>query len=216
METSAILEIIGYLASVIIAISLLMKSLIRLRVLNGIGALVFVIYGALIKAYPVAVLNGIIVFIDLYYLLKMIKRSDYFTLMEISPQSAYLAYFIDFHIDDIQKFFPQFNFQANQADLAFFVLRDAVPAGVVVLRKKDHQGTVLLDYALEDYRDLKIGSFIFDDNADILLAHGIDFLETYSSVPIHIRYLKQMDFIHMEDDRFTKVLTPHYIRDKKI
>jgi hypothetical protein len=39
MDNQTIFEIIGYLASTIIAISLLMKSLIRLRIVNGIGAL---------------------------------------------------------------------------------------------------------------------------------------------------------------------------------
>jgi len=64
MDNQTIFDIIGYIASIILAISLLMKSLIRLRVLNGIGALIYIIYGILIEAYPVAVLNGIIFFID--------------------------------------------------------------------------------------------------------------------------------------------------------
>ena len=41
MDNQTLFEIIGYLASIIIAISLLMKSLIRLRIINGIGALTY-------------------------------------------------------------------------------------------------------------------------------------------------------------------------------
>ena len=61
-------ELIGYLGSILVAVSLMMKSLLRLRIINLIGALFFTIYGVLLGAYPVAFLNGIIVCIDLYYL----------------------------------------------------------------------------------------------------------------------------------------------------
>jgi len=121
MDNQTIFAIIGYIASIILAISLLMKSLIRLRVLNGIGALIYVIYGILIEAYPVAVLNGIIFFIDLYFLVQMLQRRDYFTLMAVEPESAYLNHFIRFHNLDIQKFFPNFNYQAQPSDLIYFV-----------------------------------------------------------------------------------------------
>jgi len=216
MDNQTLFEIIGYLASIIIAISLLMKSLIRLRIINGIGALVFVVYGILINAYPVAVMNAIIFVIDIYFLLQMLKRNDYFTIMEISPNSTYLTYFLNFHHEDIQNFFPDFTYHPEESDLAFFVLRNTIPAGLVIIRKMGNNGKVLLDYALKDYRDFKIGSFIFDDNADQLINRGIDYLETQSQIPSHIRYLRQMEFKQKEDNRFIKQLSSHFIRDKKI
>ena len=215
MDNQTLFEIIGYLASIIIAISLLMKSLIRLRIINGIGALFFVVYGLLIQAYPVAVLNGIIVIIDVYYLLQMLKRSDYFTIMEVSSKSTYLNFFLDFHAEDIQNYFPEFNYLPDTSDLIFFVLRNTIPAGLIILRKQGNKGLVLLDYALKDYRDFKIGSFIFDDNADLMLSHGIDYIETQSQIPGHIRYLRQIGFVHKENNIFIKQLSTHFIRDKK-
>lgn len=215
MDNQTLFEIIGYLASIIIAISLLMKSLIRLRIINGIGALFFVVYGILIQAYPVAVLNGIIVIIDVYYLLQMLKRSDYFTIMEVSSKSTYLNFFLDFHAEDIQNYFPEFNYLPDTSDLIFFVLRNTIPAGLIILRKQGNKGLVLLDYALKDYRDFKIGSFIFDDNADLMLSHGIDYIETQSQIPGHIRYLRQIGFVHKENNIFIKQLSTHFIRDKK-
>jgi hypothetical protein len=215
MDNQTLFEIIGYLASTIIAVSLLMKSLIRLRIINGIGALFFVVYGILIRAYPVAILNGIIVVIDIYYLLQMLKRSDYFTLMEVSPNSTYLNFFLEFHTEDIQNFFPDFNYRPESTDLVIFVLRNTIPAGLVILRKQGNKGKVLLDYALKDYRDFKIGSFIFDDNADLLLSHGITYLVAQTKKPVHIRYLLQMGFLREENNNFSKQLSAHIIRDKK-
>jgi uncharacterized protein with PQ loop repeat len=109
LKLQFILELIGYAASLLIAISLMMNSLLRLRILNGIGALVFVIYGILIKAYPVAFLNGLIVIIDVYYLSQMLRRRDYFTIMEVNSDSTYLKFFLNFHLNDINKFIPSFS-----------------------------------------------------------------------------------------------------------
>lgn len=66
-----LVEWIGYAASAVIAISLLMIDVGKLRIINSIGCLLFVIYGLLVYAYPVAVANLIIVFINLYHLYKL-------------------------------------------------------------------------------------------------------------------------------------------------
>ena len=66
-----LVEWIGYAASAVIAISLLMIDVGKLRIINSIGCLLFVINGLLVHAYPVAVSNLIIVFINLYHLYKL-------------------------------------------------------------------------------------------------------------------------------------------------
>ena len=216
MDNQLLLEFIGYAASLLIAISLMMRSLIRLRILNGIGAVVFVIYGLLIKAYPVAFLNGIIVGIDITYLIQMLKRSDYFSVMEVTPNSPYLNFFLEFHTEDIRKFFPTFNYDPQPKDLIFFMLRDTIPAGLMILRPIKNKGKILLDYALENFRDFKIGAFIFDDKPAILLNRGIDCLEAKAETKIHRQYLRQMGFHLTEDEYYHKNLNKHFIRDKKI
>lgn len=80
MELSMIYEIIGYVASVLVAISLMMRSVLKLRVINLLGAAVFTLYGLLIGAYPVAVMNLFIVLIDLYYLREFMTKKGYFSL----------------------------------------------------------------------------------------------------------------------------------------
>lgn len=61
-------EWLGYFASVLVAISFLMKSINKLRLLNTIGAVCFVIYAITIKAFPVALINFIIICINVYFL----------------------------------------------------------------------------------------------------------------------------------------------------
>ncbi len=64
-------DILGYLASAFVVISLLTSNIKYLRYLNMMGCLLFVIYGVLISAYPVAIMNGIAFFINIYHLTKL-------------------------------------------------------------------------------------------------------------------------------------------------
>lgn len=68
-----LIEWVGYLASVCIAVSMFMKNIIKLRFINLIGCILFAIYGFIIKAYPVAVVNTIIAFTNIYYIYMMVN-----------------------------------------------------------------------------------------------------------------------------------------------
>jgi hypothetical protein len=72
MDTINYLEFLGYLASTLVAISLMMRSLTKLRVINLSGSLLFTVYGFYIGAYPVAAVNAFIVLINIFYLQKQI------------------------------------------------------------------------------------------------------------------------------------------------
>lgn len=68
------LELYGYLGSVLIAISLMMGDIRKLRWINLVGAGTFASYGLLIGAWPVAALNGFIVLIDIVHLWQIYRR----------------------------------------------------------------------------------------------------------------------------------------------
>ncbi|GMB00016.1 hypothetical protein [Pelosinus sp. IPA-1] len=57
MENINLVECLGYLASVLVAISFLMKSINKLRFVNMVGSICFVIYAVAIHAIPVALIN---------------------------------------------------------------------------------------------------------------------------------------------------------------
>ncbi|WP_428676136.1 YgjV family protein [Photobacterium sanguinicancri] len=65
-----IVEMLGYAASIMIALSLTMKNIVKLRVLNFVGCMLFTTYALLINAWPVAVTNGFIACVNVYFLIK--------------------------------------------------------------------------------------------------------------------------------------------------
>lgn len=195
METKVLYELIGYIASVLVAVSLTMRSLLRLRLLNLLGALFFTAYGVLIQAWPVAAVNGFIVLVDVYYLWQMTRSQDAFEILQVSPASRYVQRFLSFYADEIRHFEPDFVYRPEMPGLiTLFVLRNMVPAGLFIARENGEEAEVLLDFAIPGYRDLKIGRFLYGQHPNWLGKHGIRRLVAKARVPEHIRYLKRMGY----------------------
>lgn len=196
MEIYIIYEIIGYVASVLIAVSLMMTAIIKLRVINLIGAATFSIYGILIGSIPVAAMNGFIVLINVYFLTQMFSSKEYFKLLQVKPGSHYLHYFISFYEDDIRKTQPDFKFEPKDNMVAVFVLRDMVPAGLI-LGELSPDGTlhVKLDYVIRNYRDFKIGRYVYGKRKDFFKKRGIKKLVSRSAESVHNKYLERMGFV---------------------
>jgi len=64
------MEILGYIATVIVLSSFLMKKMTNLRVLNSIGACLFIVYGLLISSGPVVLTNSLILSINVIKLVQ--------------------------------------------------------------------------------------------------------------------------------------------------
>ena len=62
------LEIFGYIGTALVIVSMMMKSINKLRIFNISGAIISMIYSAIISAWPVVVLNGCLIIINSYQL----------------------------------------------------------------------------------------------------------------------------------------------------
>ena len=64
-----ITEWVGYLASFALILSFMMKNVNTLRIINSIGAILFVIYGIMLTiSWPIIITNGFILLVNIYYL----------------------------------------------------------------------------------------------------------------------------------------------------
>ncbi len=209
------LEMVGYLGSVLVAISLMMRSLLRLRIINSIGCVVFVVYGILIHAYPVAILNGFIVCINAYYLRRMFAQKDYFQLLEIAHDSAYLHAFLDFYKDEVKQIYPDYVHDSSAGYPTWLVLRNMVPAGVFILQREAAQAKVLLDYVIPTYRDFRVARYFYHERAELFRAQGIDRFISAPGRPRHAKYLERMGF-RLKDATYVFELGGSGFRDAKM
>lgn len=201
MDPSAIYELIGYVGSALVVISLMLRSIVRLRIVNLVGAAVFTAYGVLISAPPVWMVNGAIVIIDAYHLVRIYRQGrDYFAVLEVDNDDTYLHAFLDFHADQIRSFLPDFD-GLRPDHTALFVLRDMVPAGLVLARERDPDTVVVdVDYVIPGYRDRKVGTWVYR-HEDVFARAGYERVLTEPGSDAHRRYLSRMGFEPADDDR---------------
>jgi len=215
MDTQFWLEMIGYLGSVLVGISLMMPSLVRLRIINSIGCLVFVLYGILIHAYPVAILNGFIFAINLFHLTRMFRQKDYFHLVETSHDSSYLNSLLDFYKDEIKTIYPEFDPRIGADQPTHLVLRNMVPAGVFVHERDGAQAKILLDYVIPMYRDFRVAHFFYHEKAGYFQRQGIERFVSAPGRPSHAKYLERMKF-QLEEGMYALELRGDVMKDMQI
>ncbi len=195
MNANAV-EIFGTVASLVIAISLMMRNVKWLRWVNLGGSLLFALYGLMIKSLPVFLVNCFCVLIDAWQLRAMRHSADVFSLLKVKvEESEYLRNFLAFHSKDIRKYSPEFDSERLKDAEAEFVLRDAVPAAVVVYRKRgEGEFDVLLDYATPAYRDYRNAEYFFSTASHAIAGGKEARLYERASDSAQIDYLRRLGF----------------------
>jgi len=205
--SSDFLQWIGYLASVIIVVSMMMNSIIKFRWINLIGASLFSVYGFLIDAIPVGILNGVIVIVDIYYLAAIYSKKEVFDILEINAESEYLTRFLKFHNNRIQKICPGFAYNPGMNTVSFFILRNMSVAGLFLAHRTDK--TVLnvgLDYVLPEYKDFKNGKFVYFSLREKFRSEGYTSITAQGNNLKYFRYLKKLGFKEISNGKFKKGL----------
>ena len=187
-------EITGYMASALIAISLLTSNVWRLRLLNFWGAVVFSLYGFLAEAWPVLAVNLFIAGVDLYHMIQLWARKDIFRLMEVPPTDCLLENFLAYHAKDIWNFFPDFSLKAVKKARCIFILRNLLPVGLFIYTEEAPDIRIHLDYVAPDYRDLKSARYLFNrpQNAETFMGYAA--FTALRGSPKHTAYLTRVGF----------------------
>lgn len=190
------IEWIGYVASGLILLSMLMSSVIKLRIINLVGCLFFAAYGWMIAAYPVAVVNFIIAIVNIIYLRKMFSRSEaFFSVLETDYENTYFREFVEFNRKDISKFIPGFSFEENQNNENWLLLQDMNVAGIFIgTNLGDGKLEVKLDYILAPYRDFSLGKYLYQKRKDLFHSKGYNKLIVSPETKEHNKYLEKMGF----------------------
>jgi hypothetical protein len=194
MELTAI-QVVGYVASAIIAISMTMNSIVKFRWINLVGAITFSTYGFVLGAYPVGILNAFIVSVDLYYLYKIYSKKEVFETLEVRAENRHLIRFMQFHDAQIQKFFPGFSYIPEMNTVSFFILRDMSVAGIFLAHRINNDTLMVgLDYVIPEYRDFKNGRYVYLRLKKKFIESGCTKVVASGTSKEYIKYLKKLGF----------------------
>jgi len=206
-----IIELIGYAGSALVILSLMQKSILKLRVIGLAGSAVFFVYSVLIEAYPIAVVNVIAAAIHIYYLRKLTRyQHEVFEILHVHPDSRYLDYFLNFYADEIKnRFQPEFTYEPAENQFAAFILRDTVPAGLFIGRTcHDHSVEIKLDFVTPQYRDFRIARYLYSPESGMFRDPDCTQAWTEASSKPHVDYLKRIGFRRDDRGRYVIDLKP--------
>ncbi|MBU1068870.1 hypothetical protein KJ975_04795 [Myxococcota bacterium] len=190
------LEVFGYLASVVTVSSLMMSNIWRLRWLNLVGALALMAYSWALGAWPLVAVNGVIAVVDVVHLWMLARRQDAFSLAPVcAHDEAFLKPFLETHRADVEKFFPGFELAKVAGARCVFILRNLMPVGLFVYAPEgDGVARIHLDYVTPAYRDLKNARFFFNRAWPEFLQEGFRELVVRDATPVHAAYCRRMGF----------------------
>ena len=63
------IDVVGYIGTIIVLLSFMMKDMRNLRIISIIGCIIFIIYGYLSNAMPTIIVNVLIIILNLYKLI---------------------------------------------------------------------------------------------------------------------------------------------------
>ena len=199
MTISTIFELIGYLGSLLVIVSMLMTSVVKLRIINTIGSVIFGVYALLIHSYPTAVLQLFLIIINVINLYKLFSAKKEFNVVQLSGNDLFAKHFLEQNTQDIKKYFPDFS-EPDQLDTVYLVNSHSTCAGILVAKTEPKSPQTLfvqLDYTIPAYRDTSVAKFLFT----YLEAQGLQTFKVAATnlVPAHEKYLKKMGFVKTAD-----------------
>ena len=203
MDLKLILELIGYTGSLLVIVSMLMTSVVKLRIINTIGSVIFCGYALAIHSYPTAAMQVCLIIINIINLYKLNNTKKEYAAVGTKADDGFLTHFLFANSSDIKKFFPDFSAPSAE-DKIFLITCEQVPAGVFIA-KDDGKGslTVKLDYTTPAYRDCSAGKFFYAH----LQKLGIKKIYAETKIPAHEKYLHKMGFLPDGDSQvFVKAM----------
>lgn len=192
MDSAFFIELFGYLGSALVVFSMLMASVVKLRIVNMIGSVVSGTYALIIGSFPLALMNGCLILINLYNLFKLLRTEQEYALLPCGANDGFIQYFLEKNLEDIQKYFDAFDGKMGDADVVYMVLCEDRAAGVLMGR--DMGGgvvDVVIDYTTPAYRDCTVGAFLY---AKLALRGVRKLVVSGRQSADHAAYLKRMGF----------------------
>ena len=195
-------EVVGYVASALVVLSLAMTSVVRLRMISLVGSVAFVVYGVLIDSAPIVLTNIAIAIINVWFLRNELGGHRTLGATEVPVDAPFLVDFLQYHLADIRRFQPSFEIPRPGDDLvAMLLMRDGLPAGAWIGRHDGSDMHVLLDHVTKPYRDSQLSTWLYGKGAGVFRRLGVARLVTAPGAEAHRTYLERMGF-RRDGDRY--------------
>lgn len=202
MSTEKILlEAFGYLGTAFVLLSMMMTSVVKLRIFNLTGSIISVIYAYLSGTWPVVVLNFCLALINVAQLRRLNRTKVQFTHVMADGEDKLLKHFLASCQEDIGVYFPKYAYVPGEDKEVHMVFDGMEAVGVLIGQREGDTFRAELDYVTQKYRDCSIAKFLLP----CLKNAGYQTVMEPKGAAAHDQYLVKMGFSE-ENGRFVKKL----------
>lgn len=186
-------ELVGYVASALVVLSLTMRSLVKLRTLSLTGGIIFTVYGLLIGSLPVVITNVSVALVNIWQLRRELAPEQPMAAVPIEVDAPFLKDFLGAHALGIQSIQPEYHPSAADRFVRLLT-RDGLPAGVLIGEPAGTELLVKLDFVTPAYRDSQIAKWLFGPGRKTFTDAGFTRLVADASTSVHRHYVEFVGF----------------------
>lgn len=191
-------EIIGWVGSILVVVSLMIPSVRKFRILNLTGSLIATVYNAYFGIWPYMVMNGAIVLINVYWLWRLYRCDSegerVYEVVGTSGEAPVVQRFVERNHQDILRAYPQFSAESLGSASVFLVLYQEEIVGVIALQATvEGRCRIVLDFVTERFRDLTPGKHVYSDR-ELFAGIAATEVEISPDTTSDVGYFKRLGF----------------------
>lgn len=200
------IDLIGYVATLVFLVSFSMKSLIKTRLINAIGSLLFLFFSIDRGCIPFIVFFGCLLVIDVFLFVKLQNVKNSFNIVQSSYDNEIVQFFYSQYKKEIEFLFGEKAIADSKKIACIF--RNGTLVGLLGYNPmEDGRIQILLDFVTRQYRDYCIGRRLFNKDICFWKDNGIRILEVKFPKKSHHRYLEKVGFQkNLESLNWTKAV----------
>lgn len=189
MDFKILFEVIGYCGTILVVLSMMMTSVVKLRIINICGSILSMTYAVITNTWPIVLMNAALIIINVIQLIRSFRRSLNFNYRKVLTNDLSFKHFMEIYKFDIEKYFGEISISDKEE--AYLVYIDTELAGVLVGNKENDCFNVSIDYAIPKFRDMSIGKYVYPK----LKEYDINLISQSSGVKKHNKYLLSMGYV---------------------
>ncbi len=184
------LEVFGYIGSALVIISMLMTSVVKLRIINICGGAISTIYAFFGGAFPIVLMNTTLIIINIVQLIRLRHNKPAFGRVYTKAGDKTAEYFLSLYEEDIKKYYPEYTVPTDENCHIHMAYVGNEAVGAIIGERMGDTMHITLDYSIPKYRDLSVSGFLFER----LKEDGVRTLCAPIGVEEHKKYLIRMGF----------------------
>lgn len=161
MDMALCIELFGYLGSCLVVVSMLMSSVIKLRIINIIGSTISGIYAFIIGSFPLALMNTCLIIINVYNIFKLKKESRKYEIVKGDTADSFFKYFVACYNEDIKNYFSYFQKDNVSGNTVYYTFCNETPVGIFIGNRNGDNVEITVDYTVPNYRDCSVAKFLY-------------------------------------------------------